>query len=202
MEWAGLFIWNSFPPSPLCIGMKTIELKCPECETPFHRPLKEHRRSLKLKRQEFCSGTCSTTHRNRELLPEDYERCYKIKKHAGNRLDEFSSFRSYLSKGRASIKAHRNELDVSYLKELWESQRGICPYTGIKMILPKTTYDKVRSPIKASLDRIDSNREYVKGNVEFVCCAINLAKNSFTREQMKEFLREIVVEPPGVEPGC
>ena len=46
-------------------------------------------------------------------------------------------------------------------------------------------------PRKASLDRINSSKGYVKGNVEFVCSSINLAKNSFTREQMKEFLRSI-----------
>lgn len=52
---------------------------------------------------------------------------------------------------------------------------------------------------RASLDRIDSSKGYIKGNVEFVCYAINLAKNSFTRDEMKEFLKE-VVEPIGVEP--
>lgn len=168
-----------------------IELKCPECGNPFSRPLKEHRRSLKLKRPEFCSPTCSTTRRNLELPADAWTKIYKIKRHAGNRLDDYSPFRTYLNRGRASIKEHRNELDVMYLKELWEHQKGVCPYTGIKMILQKTTADKVRSPKKASLDRIDSSRGYLKGNVEFVCCAINLAKNSFTRDQMKEFLHSI-----------
>lgn len=95
---------------------------------------------------------------------------------------------------------HRSEIDVQYLKELWDNQNGICPYTGIKMLLPKTSTDFFHSLKKASLDRIDSKKGYIKGNVEFVCSAINLAKNSFTREEMKEFLSEIVVEPMGVEP--
>lgn len=99
------------------------------------------------------------------------------------------------------MKQHKNELDVVYLKELWDKQKGLCPYTGIKMLLPQTSSDhSIHSLKKASLDRIDSKKEYVKGNVEFVCCAINLAKNSFTRKEMKEFLSEIVVEPMGVEP--
>ena len=93
-------------------------------------------------------------------------------------------------------------IDVEYLKEMWNKQRGICPYTGIKMILPSTTqeYSLLHSPKKASLDRIDSTKGYSKGNVEFVCCTINLAKNSFTRNEMKEFFSEIMVEPGGVEP--
>ena len=180
--------------------MKTIELKCPECETPFHRPLKEHRRSLKLKRQEFCSGTCSTIRRNKELTPEERKKCYDISQHAGDRQDEYSPFRKFLSKSRFSIKRHGEgmNIDENYLREIWNIQKGICPYTGIKMLLPKNTSNKdgIHSLKKASLDRIDSSKGYLKGNVEFVCMAINMAKNSFTREQMKEFLCEIVVEPP------
>ncbi len=100
------------------------------------------------------------------------------------------------------MKKHHSELDVKYLKELWESQNGICPYTGIKMLLPETTSQMFRSPKKASLDRIDSSKEYTRGNVEFVCQAINLAKNSFTREEMKEFISEIGGPAGAPPPGC
>lgn len=89
------------------------------------------------------------------------------------------------------MRKHHSELDVKYLKQLWENQKGICSYTGIKMLLPETSAHVVRSPKKASLDRIDSSKEYVRGNVEFVCQAINLAKNAFTREEMKAFISEI-----------
>jgi hypothetical protein len=61
----------------------------------------------------------------------------------------------------------------------------VCPYTGKKMSLGKET-----SPYSASLDRIDSSKGYMKGNVEFVCLAVNLAKQSFSREQMMTFFQE------------
>jgi len=84
-------------------------------------------------------------------------------------------------------------IDANYLKELWNKQHGICPYTGIPMLLPRNTkHDpSLRSLKKASLDRIDSAKGYVKGNVEFVCMFVNLAKNSFPRQEVKEFLRMI-----------
>jgi hypothetical protein len=44
---------------------------------------------------------------------------------------------------------------------------------------------------KASLDRIDSTKGYIKGNVEFVCLAINYAKNKFSKEDTLTFLNEI-----------
>lgn len=174
--------------------MKTIELKCPECETPFHRPLKEHRRSIKLKRPEFCSRTCGTKYRNKKRTPNFCRsHCYPIKKHSDNRQNELSPFKPYLSKWRYSIIKHKDEIDIdaACLKSLWEQQNGICPYTGLKMILPKNSNDKVRSLKKASLDRINSSRGYTRGNVEFVCSGVNLAKNSFSKEDMKKFISEI-----------
>ena len=60
------------------------------------------------------------------------------------------------------------------------------------MILPRNTleYNKTKSLMKASLDRIDSSKGYVEGNVEFVCCAINLAKNDFCKEAVVDFLNQ------------
>ena len=84
------------------------------------------------------------------------------------------------------------------LWELWESQQGICPYTGWKMVLPETSsqYNReanVRDPKRASLDRIDSSKGYIKGNVQFVCHMANVAKNDYTHDQMIEFCRAIAL---------
>lgn len=201
VETMRLFIHTYFSSSPLCIFMDITTVVCKQCGDAFEKLTKEIKRSKALGRHNFCSRTCSTVYRNKHLPKEGWNKCYKIQRHAGNRRDELSPFRLYLNRGRASIRKHRNDLTAKYLKELWDKQRGICPYTGIKMFLPKTSSEwNVPSLKKASVDRIDPNKEYEKGNVEFVCLAINLAKNSFTRKEMKEFLLEIVVEPRGVEP--
>lgn len=199
-----IIIFIVFPPIPLCIFMKTIKVKCAECGNEFNRSLSEYNRNKKIGREIFCNNSCQTINKNKKLTPEFRKKhCYDISKHAGNRQCEFSPFKPYLSKWRSSMVKHKNEIDIDqvYLKQLWESQDGICPYTGIKMILPKNTkeHQSIRSLKKASLDRIDSSKGYLKGNVEFVCYAINMAKNSFTRKDMKEFLLEMV-EPKGVEP--
>jgi hypothetical protein len=114
-----------------------------------------------------------------------------------NRRDEFSPFKYYVNKSRSAerIKWYgQPNITVEYLKSLWDKQDGKCPYTGLKMDLPRTTRDhdiKVGNPYKASLDRIDSDKGYVEGNVEFVCYAINLAKNHLSREQMLDFVARI-----------
>lgn len=172
--------------------MNMIKVKCCECGCEFEKSLSEYTRSTQLNRPHFCNRTCSTRYRNKHLPKDIYrKKCYKIKNHADNRRDEYSPFRAYLGKYRFSNIRHKNELGVEYLKNLWESQKGICPYTGLKMLLPQTSADKISSPKKASLDRIDSTKEYVMGNVEFVCMAINLAKNKFSKEDTLAFMNEI-----------
>ena len=108
-------------------------------------------------------------------------------------LDEFSPFRTFLMLCKHNVRKKKFEfnLDLEYLKNLWESQKGKCPYSNIEMLLSNTAYGKQFKPISASLDRIDSNKGYVKGNVEFVCLAMNYAKNKFSREEFSNFVTNI-----------
>ena len=125
------------------------------------------------------------------------EKCgRRIKVFAGNRRDEYSPFKEFFRRARTAYRTSRYglaDIDLPYLKMIWEQQKGICPYTQIKMTLAENPlkYRKIQSLKKASLDRIDSTKGYIKGNVEFVCSGINLAKNSFTCEEMREFITEI-----------
>ena len=177
--------------------MKTIQLKCEECGTFFDRPLKEYKRNKNLGRKIFCGLSCSNKDRNKGMSTEFRRKyCYDISKHYKNRQNEYSPFVYFVAKSKCQDRIQHygsSNITKEYLKQLWDQQNGTCPYTGIKMILPENSqkYFKMRSLKRASLDRIDSSKGYVEGNVEFVCYAINMAKNSFTREQMKEFVLEI-----------
>jgi hypothetical protein len=52
--------------------------------------------------------------------------------------------------------------------------------------------DKMQSAINmASLDRIDSSKGYVKGNVQFVSAILNYAKLDMKEEEFREGLREM-----------
>jgi myo-inositol catabolism protein IolC len=43
----------------------------------------------------------------------------------------------------------------------------------------------------ASLDRVDSTKGYIVGNIQFISAAANMAKNNMTHEQMIEFCKII-----------
>lgn len=179
--------------------MKMITLTCEECGGVFERSMKEHTRNSKKRRNAFCNRSCSKTYTNKnEMSLSTRKKCGEhIRQYSGNRQDGLSPFRYFITKSKSKDRSHYGEPNITaeYLKTLWNQQQGKCSYTNIQMILPRNTveYQTGKTPIRASLDRIDSNKGYVIGNVEFVCYAINMAKNSFTCNEMKEFLRLIVL---------
>lgn len=172
-------------------------VKCFVCQSDFKKQNKEINRCKKRGIiNHFCNNSCVAKYRNKKMTIDFWRNQYKNNKNfkglEGNRQDLFSPFKTFINSGRASIKAKGCSLTLEYLKQQWEKQKGICPYTNIEMILPKNTleYTKIKSLKKASLDRIDSSKGYVEGNVEFVCSSINLGKNNFTKEDMVLFLQE------------
>lgn len=179
-------------------GNGKTKILCEECGLEFEKRTADYNRTESNGKKHFCSLKCSAIHRNKNMTEEQQQA-------AGRRLnsvphktreDCYSPFREFMRRcqSKERIDAYGiPTINLEYLKGVWEIQGGICPYTGIKMILPKNLreYDQIRSPQKASLDRIDSSQGYVKGNVEFVCSSVNLAKNSFTRDEMMNFFSEI-----------
>ncbi len=174
--------------------MKIVTLTCEHCKKEFDRPLKEYNRNIKRGMiRNFCGLSCFAHVRNASLPKEFWQNLYKKRnKKPCRNLDPMSPFRSFLKKCKSRKKDYN--LDLEYLKEVWDKQEGICPYTKIKMLIPKSTSDSIKcnSLKKASLDRINSDFGYIKGNVEFVCLFINLAKNSFTKKETEEFIIEIL----------
>ena len=82
---------------------------------------------------------------------------------------------------KESARKRNKEFDLStkYLELLWEKQKGICPLWNIKML---NSSNKTKSPFYATLDRIDSNKGYIKDNVRWVCKSANEAKGRMSDE--------------------
>jgi len=83
------------------------------------------------------------------------------------------------------------------LSNLWEAQSGVCPFTGWELKLPfhSTDWDKDDDKLKrASLDRIDNSKGYIKGNLRFVSLMANYCRNEFTDEDVKLFCEAVVNE--------
>lgn len=170
---------------------KLITFTCDCCGKEVQKPLSEYNRNIRLGRHNFCSRTCACIYNNKHNNNHvtDKMRAH-LQKICGNRHDEFTGFRYILRNIRKRFKDV--DVDLQYLKDLWDKQEGVCPYTGIHMTLPtyNCNYDYFTV---ASLDRIDSSKGYVKGNVQYVVLPINFLKSTMSDLAVKRFLKQISV---------
>ena len=175
--------------------MSKIKLNCSICNKEFERKMGEYNRSIKFGRPQYCSRTCA----GKANVVSLGKYCGDIKNLKGKgkiwRKDEFTPFRYYLrSIKRRAYKKGKTDITVEFLKQLWEEQRGICPFTGWKLLLPRNNKDtgNGNSIYRASLDRINNSKGYIEGNVRFVAIIANYCRNNFTDNEVKLFCKAVV----------
>ena len=182
------------------MSISKIELECLNCGIKFNKLKSEYQRRINNGKNKFycslkCVGQADYKNNPNKFSIFRKQNAVIIKKYCGSRLDQFSPFKYHANKARSRSKkrGEKTDLNVEYLKEVWDKQDGVCPYTGIKMEISRTSQDEdiKKTPTKASLDRIDPNKGYIIGNVEFVCYCINVMKNDFTKEEMVDFINKI-----------
>lgn len=85
---------------------------------------------------------------------------------------------------------YRNPIEVNITKEyIWElflKQNRKCALTGMLLTFSKSQKDKSGT---ASLDRIDSSKGYIVGNIQWVHKDINWMKNTFSQEYFIELCK-------------
>ena len=92
---------------------------------------------------------------------------------------------------RARNNGWRFDIDRDYLVSLWHAQQGRCAVSGMSMQTQSGTREQ-KNPYRASLDRMDNNQGYVRGNVRFVCHWVNNAKSTWTDDVFDSFIGAIV----------
>mgnify|MGYP005813493137 FL=1 len=174
--------------------MSKITLTCPICGTHFDRNKKEYNRSQRVGRPSYCSRSCSGK-ANIQSLGRYVGDDSQLRLHGYKRkADEFSKFRYFLRRIKSrDYKKGKSDIDLPYLKELWVSQEGKCPFTGWDLILPNNSSKRNdRSAMRASIDRIDNNKGYIKGNIRYVAVMANYCRNSFSDDEVKMFCEAVV----------
>jgi hypothetical protein len=167
--------------------MKKISVvECSGCGKSFEKQTKYVNQSAKRGMDHYCSRSCHGRHTGKNNFSEEWnnseENKQNLKKICINRADDYTPFRTIF---RSCFKRNKEcDLDLPYLKELWESQDGKCAVTGVALVL-KQSHNK---NYQASLDRIDSTKGYVKGNVRYTSVSINWLKSNLTDEHLEEFI--------------
>jgi len=180
------------------VSFLILECESEICNKKFERSKSEYKRSQKLARPSFCSRKCSGIN-NTKNFDEYYKNGGKrIIEHLNpsNRREELSPFKWFMRviKRRKKEKGRDFNIDLKYLSELWETQNGICPFTKWKLELPnhssswKEDSDKLK---RASLDRIDNSKGYIRGNLRYVSIMANYCRNEFSDEEVKLFCEAV-----------
>ncbi len=68
------------------------------------------------------------------------------------------------------------KLTQAYIRELYRRQDGQCALTGEPLVLARTSHTHAAGKTTASLDRRDSSKGYVVGNVQWVHKTVNQMK--------------------------
>ena len=92
-------------------------------------------------------------------------------------------------KNHAKFRKKEFNLTIEYLQDLWEKQGGKCAISNVDLEykLGRNFYGQTMS-----LDRIDSSKGYVEGNVQWVHKQVNFMKLQMSKEELLEWCKIIL----------
>lgn len=114
------------------------------------------------------------------------------------RYDEKANYKGYRLITGSKMTQYRDSarrrnldfsIDAQYLWKIWEIQDGICAYTGKNIELNKD----------ASLDRIDSSKGYIQGNVQWVSWIVNRMKLNIPHDEFIKICKDVAEYNKGKE---
>ena len=121
---------------------------------------------------------------------DKYRQCHREDLVARHKIKKESSFRNFLFaqlidlKRKDRVIQRECNLDIEYIMDLLIQQGGCCIYCDIKMT------HKVGNLRAISIDRIDSTKGHVRGNVQLTCQFDNLGKRDKLDFEVRELYRE------------
>lgn len=102
----------------------------------------------------------------------------------GQSVAAFSKELLVRAKDRAKAKKLEIDIDVPFIEDLYNQQKGLCALSG-KSLTYIVGKKKVHTNI--SIDRINSAKGYTKDNVQLVCYMANSMKNSLSPEELVDW---------------
>lgn len=84
------------------------------------------------------------------------------------------------------------DIDGAYLLELYIEQDGKCPISGQSFELSNRNGVKNVLPNAMSVDRIESSKGYVKGNVRILSIIANYCRGRWTDEEVYTFCNQVM----------
>jgi hypothetical protein len=103
---------------------------------------------------------------------------------------------TYLTALKSQAKRRKIKFDVSY-EYLWGvfvQQDRKCAYSGLEIFFSRTNLEHVSGDYTASLDRIDSSKGYVEGNVQWLHKRVNIMKGNMEEQEFLDFCEAVTFQ--------
>jgi len=128
-----------------------------------------------------------------KLIPSDQYDVVKINQLVHKHEEFYKVYNTLNTTLRDSRKRARNmeftfDLDISYMLKIYFKQNGRCELSK-KPLDFKSGTPAMKNPYKASIDRIDNSKGYIKGNVRLLCHWVNNAKSTYPDEVFDDFVK-------------
>ena len=119
-----------------------------------------------------------------------------------SRSDDFEEVREILIHLRANLvraqnrgdKSYPIEVNLDYVYEIGAEQDFLCALTGEELEFTRggtMWLGKWCNPNSCTIDRIDSNKGYVEGNIQLVTWKANCIKQHLDNEEFIEFCKDV-----------
>lgn len=151
---------------------------------------------LQINEKNWCSPQCL-----KDLVSIFEDVCYEKYKnnlqgmycqHHHDRFDNNNQSnqvtKNYYQRLKENAKLRRLKFNVSveYLNYLLQSQNNRCKLTGEEIF-----FSKMKGQNTASLDRIDSSKGYIEGNVQWINKRINKLKSTFNQIELIDLCKKV-----------
>lgn len=143
------------------------------------------------------------------LLSGAIKHCGCVKRPTGPKHKQWTGFGdisggfwNQIQRGANGEKGRRKidfDITIEYAWGLFEQQKGKCAISGLDINLNRT-FGKFTGT--ASLDRVDSGKGYVVGNVQWVHKDINRMKNSYDQDYFIEMCKLVSANSHCVGGSC
>lgn len=114
-------------------------------------------------------------------------------------------YTTYKRQARGGGKSNRTpkefSITIEYLWNLFLKQERRCAITGVELTFDhlgdRKDHKKAEtSLVTASLDRIDSSKGYIEGNVQWVHKKVNLMKNDLSQKEFIDWCKKVAENNP------
>ena len=118
----------------------------------------------------------------------DYRGTGKVKAYPKEDRRLISAIRRKISWSKSNNKRTNKpfDIDLDYMYQLWKSQEGLCALTAFPMSLEGNTN------LRLSIDKINPQLGYVKGNVQWTIFSANRAKGDMSQKDLIKMCKMII----------